>query len=399
MKIICKFSNVEYDLPQFHKLTTGRWTVEGEHPVFLASTGDLIDRMQDWYEGKLDDTERKLLFLAFLRTLSTEVDTFDPLTLRKKTVTVPAVRFECAAFPSPKVVNKNIERLSNLVIWQQVASAMHIRFPVYKISHSTRDLESITSFLDELQSKRTEFYDKKQHAQIIEQIRVREEKLDRLLKSVYKPIHKWHHGEMDNLAKWVMDVTNVPLAVRPYWVRLFHLKEMDLYNEESKNYEELVDHMERNLPANSSYANTAFSYIRILAEKNKKGLYFALGASEFKIIDEDTNTSTLALSSEGQILTSAVEDVETHNTLLQANQAPEARPLRSNYQEHKAGKLQFLLDEARWEMKQEQLQKMQTAQTLLVAKMDMIQDTLDEDAADSEIYQETLDQLSSESEF
>lgn len=297
MKVNCKYSGIEFDVPNFANMR-----IDGIHPLFYASTRHLLSRTTDWAAGRLQEQERRILFLAFLNTTD-------------------LVEFRVAAQPADNIVQLNMESLIRFVGWQNAISNPAIAFPRFVVSHDTRTLDNFKHWMQAWYDAKKDFEDGYKSYSQGTKLRNREIALERLIKNAQKETTDYSKL----LGMWAMDAGNVATNLRECWMELFQLKGLQIYNARSADLDELVEHMEDALEHGSIYANATLRHCRLLRAKNKAGLNFGLG-----IPDEELEKLDLQ-SLEASPYVIVEDEVLTYNTKLGAAGAPTEEPKVTDY--------------------------------------------------------------------
>lgn len=297
MQVYCQYSGITFNVENF-----ANFRLQYVHPIFSAEPKHLLSRSGDWAAGKYNEKECKLLFLALLH--STEL-----------------VEFRVAAVPEHSTVQKNMELLMRFVAWQSGLSNPSVSFPRFAISPETRTLPNVKHWMDTWLEARKDFENGYRSTSIVTKMRMREAALERLIKNAGKKTDDYP----GLLAAWAMDAADVPHALRNFWISLFKLKGMSLYNARECDLRELVDHMEDKLEHGTIYAKATMNHVRMLLAKNKAGLGFSLGMPSEELENLDYEK---LIRDPFRIVE---DEIETHNTNIIAKSAPLDEPVESNY--------------------------------------------------------------------
>lgn len=315
MKILCTLSNTYFYTTDFRNLK-----VEGIHPFFSLPTRTLLSRTGDWAQGKLTEDERRVLFLSLLHSM-------------RNTKGEKLVEFRTAAIPSDRTIQYSIELLIKTVGWHNAIDTTAIPLPRYVVNHATRDLRNIHDWLkvwnDTKDDWKNNNFKSAEAKRKLEKLIIREESLSKLIKSYNKKSEDYAWL----IAKWSMLAGSVPAELQEYWTSLIKLKGHAVYLAETNDLDEMVEHMEMNLPHGSIYAHATLKHVRNLLYKNKSG-DFGLGipsgtdlegalANPFKFVEDAT---------------------ETHNKNTIIASAPEKEPIISDY----SSKFEYLKAKAAW---------------------------------------------------
>lgn len=314
MKVYCRYSGIEFIIENFSNIS-----VEGVHPMFNATTKQLLSRTTDWAAGRLNEKERRIMFLSLLN--STEL-----------------VEFRVAATPNDSIVQLNMEKLIRFAGWQNALTNPAVAFPRFVISHDTRYLENFRYWMDTWFEAKKDFEDGYKSFSDIAKLRNREVALERLIKNAQKTTEDF----AGLLAIWAVDASQAPANLKDYWISLFKLKGLQVYNAKTVDLEELVEHMEEYLEHGSIYANATLRHCRTLLAKNRAGLNFGLG-----IPDEELEKLDLKKIQESPFIM-LEDEVLTYNTKLAAADAPVDEPKENSY----PSRLAYLRARASWQLAQ-----------------------------------------------
>lgn len=334
MKIICTYSGIEFTVSHFQNSLSARFTVNGAHPIFNQPVKILLSRARDFQEGKLNEEECRLLFLALLN--STEL-----------------VSFHVPATPSRKIVLANMEAMLRVTNWINAAKPLHIAWPRVSINHQTRYLEQIGGWLDAWLNAKQEASQSARYRNLIENIVKKEEILNRYIKSASKQLTSYSKL----LGSWVMDATDAPADMRDYWISLFQLRGIDIYNAHTASLQELVDWMHENLPLNSLPAFTAFRHVNNILAKNSRGVFAALGTDSFTLLDDEDESEELDPVTGQKLVTSRNENAVSIEQFYRQQviaSAPLTEPKRVDYPDNVVG---FLRAKAAWSIAQSEAAK------------------------------------------
>lgn len=312
MKVYCARSGVTFTVDHF-----GNTSLEGVHPIFYAPVKVLLSRTTDWAAGKLAPMERKLLFLALFN--STDL-----------------VEFRATAQPSEATVQLNMEALIRFVGWHNVLSNPAIAFPRFVISHDTKDLSNCKHWLQSWYDAKKDFEDGYKSYGTATKLRNREVALERMIKNAQKTTSDYSKL----LAIWAFEAAAVPEVLHEYWLELFCLKGLAVYQAKYADLDELVEHMEEYLEHGSIYATATLKHVRLLRAKNRSGLGHSLGLSseELEKIDFEATMSAPFQIIEDEIL--------SYNTKLGAAGAPENEPQQKDY----PNRLAYLRARSAWQL-------------------------------------------------
>lgn len=315
MRVYCRYSGIEFQVENF-----GSSKIEGIHPAFYAKQSFLLSRTTDWAAARLNEKERRILFLSLLH--STDL-----------------VEFRVTAAPNDSTVQLNMESLIRFIGWQSAVMSPRLVLPRFVISPETKTLPNVKHWLATWWDAKNEFEDGYMTQSQLAKLRNREVALERLIKNAAKTTEDY----ASLLAAWALEATNAPLALREYWTELFRLKSIAIYNARTVDLEELVEHMEENLEHGSIYAHEAMKHLRIILAKNKVGLNFGLG-----IPDEELERLDF-LSLQKDPFTIVEDEIETHNKQLLIANAPSEEPTMRDFA---GNRVKYLQARARWNLAQ-----------------------------------------------
>lgn len=310
MKVLCKYSGIEFNVDNFANMR-----IQHIHPLFSCAPKQLLSRAGDWAAQKLNEKERRLLFLSLLYT--TEL-----------------VEFRVTAAPADSVVQSNMESLIKFIGWQSGISSPQLALPRFVVSAETRTLANAKYWLEIWWQARKDFEDGYRAFSDLAKLRNREVALERLIKNHQKKTEDYS----GILAAWAMDASNVPVALREYWISLFKLKGLNIYQAKTVDLEEIVEHMTEYLDHGSIYAAATLRHMRVMLAKNKTGLNFGLGIPDEELEKLDFE---VALSTPFRIVE---DEVETYNKQVAAAEAPEDEPSQRDY----PSRLAYLKAKAAW---------------------------------------------------
>lgn len=312
MRIKCRYSSVEFVAAGFNDLK-----ITGEHPLMNVDLITLLARARDWSEGKLDTIERRVLFIALLK--STDL-----------------VEFHRAAIPSDTVISKNMEPLIRTMAWKGKLGDL-LPLPKYAVTNDTYRLANIHQWIKRCNDAKTEWENKDAIWERREELRLREERLIKLIRTPTKKL-SFYQGM---LGRWILEASNAPKDVQDYWLQLIRLKDnQDIWAASREGLEALLAHMEMNLPAGSIIADIAFKHVRKLLQVNTGGLEFGLGMD-----DDNADLDYTSMRDNPFII---IEDIEEHNILAAASLAPKQEPKEEDFET----KGSYLKAVARWRIAQ-----------------------------------------------
>lgn len=314
MRIKCRYSSVEFVAAGFNQLK-----VTGEHPLMSVDMITLLSRARDWAEGKLDRIEQRVLFVALLK--STDL-----------------VEFRTAAIPEDKVIAKFMEPLIRTMGWKEKLGDL-IPLPKYVITPDTYRLTNINHWLRSWETAKQDWESKGAFWNQREKLRLREEALIRLIRSPTRKL-SFYQGM---LGRWILEASDAPEGIKDYWLQLLRLKDnKDIWAANKVDLEELLEHMEDNLPAGSIIADVAFKHVRRLLQINTGGLEFGIGMD-----DDNADLRYADLRNNPYVI--IPETTEEHNIQAVISAAPATEPKLEEFER----KVDFIRATARWRIAQQ----------------------------------------------
>lgn len=293
MRIECRYSGVAFYCQGFNQLK-----VIGQHPLMEVPVRNLISRARDWRRGNLDDTERRLLFIAMLKATD-------------------HVEFRVPAIPTKQTIESNMELLFNTLNWQE-GIGDNLRLPKYRVIEDNRRIKNIGQFLANCNDEKRIWDGKTDEWRLVAKLQRREDALLRLLRSPLKAT-----AYLRKLARWVVDASGAPGYAKEDWVELFSTEnDLDIWAIPTVDIEEMLEWMQDHLQYGGIVASHAFRHVYELLEKNKKGIKYSLMDDDseeakhkylnwdnnpFLILDEEPDLSVDTEDVEFDELTEAAE--------------------------------------------------------------------------------------------
>ena len=326
MKLICRYSAELYFCDHFKEDSH-----DDVHPIFRLPARKLLLKAKKWGAGQYDETEQKLLFLALMNTTG-------------------AVDFTVPASPSHSIVSANMESMFRIVTWFDTANPGTLRLPTYRVSELHYRLENINTWIAALFECREEWKRPSLTKNLQDALAPRELVLDRYINSPTK-----HTSEYaTKLARWAISAAGVTGETAAYWLRLFQLKDNEIFKAPVEDLEKMMIFLETKLfevgnPGagyGGSYARKTLQHVRELYQTAKGGpLAMLTGGQTFSWLDEDEEYNQTDYSG-GRKKTF---DHERINTILKAKNAPAEEPKQINYP---GNMKQYILDRAAWTLAQ-----------------------------------------------
>lgn len=297
MKTLCTKSNILFLSPGFQGLRT-----KGEHPIFSASTQQLLLQFPAYSKGLLSESEQRLLFLALLNKTKLFI-------------------FDHPAEPSVKTISSNIELLIRTLDWVERSSSYSFSLPSYRIDRHSKDLRNVNNWIYSWIEAKDNWLDRQDKTKNrTEFLRAREDTLNKLIHSTYKNVENYNK----KLAAFCADTCEMTdPAIRKHWVEMFTLKEPQLFDYPTETLQKFYNYLKENLPiVDSLIAQTALRHIYTILHKNTKGILYALTDDEDMddMIADITNPQTYAVIPRTQL-----------NDAILVRDAPENEPKEKDY--------------------------------------------------------------------
>jgi hypothetical protein len=324
MKAVCQYSNIPFTLLHFSKLQQ-KQPVICVHPVFYASTEQLLAYYDTYEAGELQSLEdQRLLFLALLNATS-QVD------------------WHCAADPAPAVVAQNMKSLYHHITWlHNLAAAKDInyRLPRFSINPTTKKLTTFRHWLDAWADAYEQF--QKGYRSQVERDRM--QSLERRLKEI-GPISadnpRANTAFLRCLADWCAIAADFPSGVSDLWKDIIRCESnIEALNMNAADIDELEEWLQDNIEPGAGYQHAALKQVREV--KAAQGAY---GMNEFTFLPsagvlgaEDTSQWQMDLSSRST--------TEVANIRNMIETAPINPPQRTDYNsdvEYSVAKAKYIM--------------------------------------------------------
>lgn len=346
MKVHCQYSGIDFEVSYFSNLK-----LTYAHPIFTAAPKLLLSRVGDWAAGKLNESERRLLFLALLNT--TEL-----------------IEWRSVALPSDSIVQNNMEPLAKFVGWMIGITNPTVIFSRIAITSENRYCENAKYWIEAWIQEKRNFDEGYRDSSLASKQMRREEALERLIKN--------HSLKTEDYARllaiWTWEACNVPTALREIYTDIFTTKNIKIYEIKTVDLEDMLSYMEDNLDAGSIFAHASFKHVRLLLAKNRAGLAYGLGMQD----GEFDNLSFSILRDTPFIIQE--DPLGEHNMEQIAITAPAEEPVQEKY----PSKLAFLRAKSAWQLMQSQRNKS-------AAFEEKIAESLKQDEADNENANDNLE--------
>jgi len=338
MRVLCIYSNVQFQVPGFNRLYLKQSTA---HPIMSTSPRDLLTKARDWAQGDLTDTEQHLLFVALLKATD-------------------LVDFQKPATPDNKTIALNMERLLFTVGWR-IATKQHFNLPRFVVNNSNYNLRNIHNWLDALDEAKTDWYIKNATWELREKLELREKALTKLIKST-----KDTNSYAARLGNWTMLASSAPDISAKEWMEVFLLKDaFEIINFDGDIIADLMDHMVQNLEGGTIYARAAFNHISRIQKINKEGFSGIITDSgeavdifseAFTLGDDTTEFEIVQTSSTSGVTNTSVHrrskaEADMMRALVAAT--PAEAPKAADF----ANRIDYLKAYASWELAKVEAQK------------------------------------------
>lgn len=361
MKIQCSYSGLSFQVDTF----SHKWNVESIHPIFHCSKRQLLQRTNDWMNGRFNSGEIKLYFLALCH--ATEL-----------------VDFKATAYPTQPIMQQCIAPLLEFLAWREDSLFSISSFPRYAITEHNHNMQNFPVILTTwLQYKNPQFYRQAMRAQKMGSVNT-EAALMRMIKSTFKNRNIF----LQNMSNWAMEAASVPAHTRDAWNKIFILdyNDFDLYSISSDVLESMHDWMVLHLEVGSINSHAVLEHCRQLKECNAMGFDWLLGIRRTEENDDGKSYEIM-------------EDEEIAARELAVINAPESKPSIDQY----PGELtKFLIAKARWELAESQRAKVASVAAeedkLIADTISSTEAALAEDAATQQTDEEIMAELLLEEE-
>lgn len=322
MKVLCGISSIEFNVEHFPGSLYSRETV---HPIFHLPQKKLLSYLSKWSGGELTSIDSYLLFLALLN--SSELVEFR----------VPVFRNE----RTDSVIANNMEYLAKTVIKLNTVSTPSFNFPSFAITTETRYLDNIHYWLDNWDAAYQDFLDGYSKEYKSRQLIRREQALEKLIKSPFKPAKTL----ANQLADWAViagefptylvnnPFTGLQISMADYWRIIIQKCSVDEFTLAIPKWdiEDCLEHCEINIPVGTIHSNALFSCLRRAIEKQEN--YLGKGdmskLADFKFVSPND-----------------VKEFESIQKMI--DDAPLTEPTVGEYPK----RLDYLKAKARWDMAQ-----------------------------------------------
>lgn len=337
MQATCRYSGVQFFSEHFRSLLRVEHAV---HPIFSLPSTSLIDLSSEWLAGKMDKRETRLYFLS----LANSTGLLD-------------WKAGCAARPTDKIIETNMEPLIRMVNWHASVRPDHFEFPMFAVTLDSRTMQNIYHWIDSIEDIKKDWKNNYKASRLRMELEAKEERLNKLINSHSRSVESY----AGRVADWAITATrnnSVPLDQNTRdqeqrWKELFCLRGDEIYQANRLDLEDLYEYMETNLDVygDQLYATITLRHLRKLVYLNAKGFSHALGMpADFQLVDFTipAENARFAFLEDDNEDGNAVSAVEEHNRTVAAQMAPMSQPFAHQY----ASNIDFIRATARWNIQQ-----------------------------------------------
>lgn len=315
MIITCRYSGVKFGAHGFGTLKVK----DGQHPIMDVSVPHLIFNARKWTKNELDQTELRLLFIAFLKATD-------------------HVDFTCPAYPSHALIQRYMEPIVQTITWMYNAPDS-MPLPTYVIRPENKELTNIGSWINGLKEARDDWGRQGAVYAFRQKMMLREAKLMRLIRSATKNLPAYYN----QLAEWALDASEAPAEKRFEWKSYFQLRDpLAIWQQESSKIEVLLLHLQAGesfIDTNTILGAAAINHIMRVYTICKQGPRGSIMDDEpYSWNDVRAGTFTILGDS----------NLEHENRVAAAALAPKSKPVQDDYDNIVA----YYKDIARWRMAQ-----------------------------------------------
>ncbi len=258
MKVRCKKTNITFKVSSFNN-----YFIDSTHPIFNASYDTLMEISKDWHAGKLDETERHLLFVALLDSTS-------------------LLEWHSPAVPTDVTIQKNMQYLLRTTSWIN-AIGSRIRLPHIAINHATCSLENVGNWLDSWNNAQREYTTGSHMLSVREKMEKAQIKLRDMIRANKQDSRLY----AKHMANWFMIASNAPKALHDYWTSLFMLERPAIWSASLPDLIELKEHFEEYIPINAPICVDCYRHICRLVDECEGGVLKALtGDTTYTIVSD-----------------------------------------------------------------------------------------------------------------
>lgn len=329
----CRYSDTIFTIPgQFPGLY-----IEPIHPVFYTKSEELIALSKQWYQGRMNETEARLYFLALMNSTG-------------------LIDWQCSARPSTRIITTNMEPMIKMVNWHHTVISPQFKFPKLAVGWDNRDLQNIYHWIDSIQDIKENWKINYRQSQVRAKLEQQELALNKMLHSYMRNVNTY----TTRLAEWAITAvspahpTQNELDQFTRFRELFTLTGLEIHRVDRLDLEDMLEYFEVHLDFahDQVFGQEVMKHIRKLLEINSKGIDYAIGLPDDFAL-EDFELAVAAKGSNFTILPDDAdpfssgtreESVEAYNKLAAAQTAPIIKPIRTNY----ASTVEFLQDMAKW---------------------------------------------------
>lgn len=299
-RVLCSLSGIDFKVQHCMIYNTQQ---QSHHPIFDLSTPHLLDLHTSYLEGKMDNTENYLYYVALFRATG-----------------LLNIRVPCKMqVNTQSIVANTMHRLVRMVtrihsIGLNTIESKKLELPIMVITPDTCDLENTKHWLTVWETNYVDYCSGYKNTSLIADINRKELLLEKKIKDHADPAT---YGAL--LADWaslagafphtsdtmVLDEEDNILFADDYWKRIIRIAARgdSIFHIPMDDINDVIDQCEENIDHGSIQAHNLMAVLR--AAKERKHSYLNLGDIDirgtFKILDadssvEDANMQALILS-------------------------------------------------------------------------------------------------------
>jgi hypothetical protein len=248
MKVICQKTSVEFTVSGFDNTTT-----TGVHPIFSYPFDRLIKLASPWFQSAYTEAELRLLYVALFNS--------------SNLVDFGSKDNPVAAIPNTTLIHNTIDPLIKTVVWLR-ESVIYKSLPRVRISAETQSCKNMLVWLDIWNDAKREWDKSYTTTAALSEL---SERTERLFSKVNSDIDPQAYSR--ELGKWALLASNAPATKQVGWMHLFTVKDFDIFTAATtQDFNDLLFHMQCNLPAATLQANKAFKLIQTKLEMSQAGI-------------------------------------------------------------------------------------------------------------------------------
>lgn len=317
MKAICRYSNIPFEIQYFpFTLSSSKEKEESiTHPAFLLSTRRLTGLIPRYLDGSLSSTDTRLLFLSLLHSTT-------------------LVSFKTAAIPEDSIIEKHLLSVASIATFISTQDAPHNIFPSFIITKENASLEHISSLLDTWNDTKSAI-----NAGLRKLGEERESNRERAMERLARASSKDLTTYAKRLADWADKAASFPtfsvtradalggietIPCNQVWKELIiscGKKNINVWEVNSGDLQDILDHLENNLELGTIYSNALFKLLENVIDRQ----------NNFLGIDLDAPYAILSGHGEPSADATAAQKIEDNAILSMIADAPHTEPVKSDY--------------------------------------------------------------------